>query len=718
MKSPKSQRFSSHRLDRSLSAFAGEWDAHNARITGGHPMLDSRFVECLLRHFGRGDEFLVRGNNAAGQPQLMSILRRDRPGVWSSFLPSQTQIAPHLADAEADPFGLFRALPGYAGQINLLCQDPWFSPTRESIALPCKSQHHALTMGIELRGSFEEYWHSRSKNLVANLRRYRARIERSGMDSRMVSIVEKDQMPEAIRRYGQLECSGWKGQHGTAVAADNPQGAFYQELLESFANNGQATIFEFWIGERLAASRLTIHSGEMLIILKTAFDERLSEFAPGRILLQEVIRAAFRLLPQGRIEFYTNASSDQLAWATDRRHIDHHTIYGNQAFELLAQVRGMLQRTMRHPEAASDSGDPSPIAQVTRYERPEQIPATFDALFAAAEERSFDCGRDWFANFVATVIDPDGDPTFLAAEADGHSLAILPLRLGKTGFGALNAASLSNYYTSLYAPLLAEGAGEREIALLLADLKAHYPKLSQLRFAPMDSQAPSSAALRQGLQLSGYCTFSYFCFGNWYLPVTGSWDETRSGFKGSVRSTVRRMGKKFTAEAGRLEIITEPGDLETAIGEFQQVYAASWKVPEPHPGFMPGFIRMLAQSGQLRLGIAWLDGRAIAAQIWVVHGRKASIYKLAHNERHTEFSPGTLLTAYLMEHVIERDGVLEVDYLIGDDAYKQSWMTHRRERWGIVAYNPRTITGLVGLLAECARRVAKRLGFGGNRTQQ
>ena len=43
-----------------------------------------------------------------------------------------------------------------------------------------------------------------------------------------------------------------------------------------------------------------------------------------------------------------------------------------------------------------------------------------------------------------------------------------------------------------------------------------------------------------------------------------------------------------------------------------------------------------------------------------------------------------------MQHVIDTDHVEEVDYLTGDDAYKQDWMSHRRERIGLVAFNPRT----------------------------
>jgi hypothetical protein len=73
-----------------------------------------------------------------------------------------------------------------------------------------------------------------------------------------------------------------------------------------------------------------------------------------------------------------------------------------------------------------------------------------------------------------------------------------------------------------------------------------------------------------------------------------------------------------------------------------------------------------------------------------------------------------------MQHVIEVDKVKEVDYLIGDDPHKQFWMSHRRERWGIVAYNPRTLMGALGLIREVLGRCVKPilLGLKGNRSVQ
>jgi hypothetical protein len=50
----------------------------------------------------------------------------------------------------------------------------------------------------------------------------------------------------------------------------------------------------------------------------------------------------------------------------------------------------------------------------------------------------------------------------------------------------------------------------------------------------------------------------------------------------------------------------------------------------------------------------------------------------------------------LMEHVLDQDKVNEVDYLTGDDTYKAAWMSDRRERWGLVAYNLKTARGVFG----------------------
>jgi hypothetical protein len=225
----------------------------------------------------------------------------------------------------------------------------------------------------------------------------------------------------------------------------------------------------------------------------------------------------------------------------------------------------------------------------------------------------------------------------------------------------------------------------------------------------MDPQSAGFALLSSALQQAGTVPFDFFSFGNWYQPVTEDWPTYLKNREGTVRSTIKRMGKKFVAENGKLELIFGGPELERGLAAYQHVYALSWKQAEPYPDFVPGLIRTCAEQGWLRLGVAWLNDKSIAAQIWIVSHGKANIYKLAYDESFKAYGPGTLLTAMLMERVIETDKVDEIDYLIGDAPYKKTWMSQRRERWGIVAYNPKTIGGLTGLANEVLARSIKTL---------
>lgn len=334
------------------------------------------------------------------------------------------------------------------------------------------------------------------------------------------------------------------------------------------------------------------------------------------------------------------------------------------------------------------------------------LPPEIEDAFHQPGQADFQGALDWYRLLARTALAVDEEPRLHVLRRDGRPIAVLPMRRHSTdGYAQLGA--LANFYTTRFVPFLGDDLSPPELSYLVRSLRKDRPRASRLDFAPMDRASAAYAKLRAALRDAGYLTFEYFCFGNWFMPVTQTADEYLDARPGEVRSTLRRMGKRFAAAGGRIEEYTSGSEVAKAREAFSVVYAASWKRPEPFADFMPALIRLCDDMGWLRMGVAWLGDEPIAAQLWVVANGKASIYKLAYDERHRGYSPGSLLTAALMRHVIDRDRVHEVDYLTGDDRYKRDWMTQRRELWGLTAYDPLQFRGAALALREAAGRVAK-----------
>jgi hypothetical protein len=298
----------------------------------------------------------------------------------------------------------------------------------------------------------------------------------------------------------------------------------------------------------------------------------------------------------------------------------------------------------------------------------------------------------------------------------GEVRLALPLvhRQSAAGFAApRELAACANFYSSLFGPVLAAGRAPRqEDFLLLAHaIASEAPAWDVVNLQPMDSEAPAFGMCVAAFRQAGMAVQTYFCFGNWYLQVNGrSYREYAESLPSRLRNTLARKSRQIAAAHQlRIEILADLSQAEEGIAAFEHVYRSSWKPVEVHPGFIAGLIRMCARQGWLRLGVAHVDGEPAAAQIWIVNQGVASIYKLAYDERFASLSIGSILTAHLMQHAIDVDRVREVDYLTGDDPYKRDWMSHRRERWGMMAFNLRTLRGLLAAARHIGGRRLKSL---------
>lgn len=687
----RSSRWEVHPLSEGLVPFADRWDALNERLFGGHPLLDSAFVGALLRNFGDGRQYLCICRSD-GADIAMGIFQPRSGGVWISFVPSQAQIGPVLV-ADLDLLsGLFAALPGLVNAIELLCVDPRYGGAQLPRALPTAVVRHAVTMSVPLTGKFDDYWGRRSKNLRHNLRRYGRRASESARELTSRVMTSPAEVAAAVSRYAALEGRGWKGQQGTALGSVDSQLSFYRDLMAHHAQRSQALVYELWADDCLAASRLLVAQGGLVVILKTTFDGSLREWAPGRMQLRGVIEDLFERTPGATLDFYTNASLDQLAWADEERTIFHLTVYPDRVRSSAASLLRLAKRFAQNDTVAEVG--PATVESVSAETDPANLSGDERALLAACEQRSFALGSEWHDLFSRVVMRGSTGACFHTLRRAGFVKAVVPLNFDDSlaPLGA-SVGALSNFYSPLYSPALSRDTSAVDLAAVFDAVRAGHGRPPSLTFAPLDPQDRGFAVLRDGLRCAGYAVHDYFAHGNWYLRVQGTFSAYLASRPGALRSTIARMSRRIAAQGGRIEIVTAPDEVPRAAAAYERVYARSWKKAEPVPDFMRELMTWTAGRGWLRLGLVWVADEPVAAQVWIVAHGCAAIYKLAYDAAWGHLAPGTVLSARLMEHAMDVDHVREVDYLVGDDPYKRDWMSHRRERRGLVGYDLTTWTG-------------------------
>lgn len=329
------------------------------------------------------------------------------------------------------------------------------------------------------------------------------------------------------------------------------------------------------------------------------------------------------------------------------------------------------------------------------------------AAFSHYEEKNIEFGLQWLQNMALTALAEDEKAILYLAKTTDQNFLALPLRL-KQGVG--HASSLSTFYTSLFSPIVHSEQPEPLLNELMKYL-AQSETVTSLTLYPLDVGNPIFSALSSALKNARWSGIhTYPCFGNWTHSLEhAGYQHYFNNLPSRQKNTIKRKTRRFMADgSGQLLIVQHSHELPWAIDQFTHIYNRSWKKEEPFPNFIPSLMELAAKRGWLRLGIANYEGEPVAAQLWLVSNGVAHIFKLAYDEQYKKLSAGTVLTAHMMEHVIDIDQVHFIDYLTGDDRYKQDWMSHRSERRGIAAFNTRTIQGWLQCQLHRAKSFAKR----------
>ena len=334
----------------------------------------------------------------------------------------------------------------------------------------------------------------------------------------------------------------------------------------------------------------------------------------------------------------------------------------------------------------------------------DELPGRNDALFDHAGQQTIFSSREWYQTVLTHGLPSGGEPRFLLCRRGDDPIVLFPLLVR-----GRDAESLTTPYTCLHRPLVAPGSDEQLLVSAGYLIGRFLRRWAVIRLDALAPEDPEWRPLTIGLRRSGLLSYWFDHFGNWYQPLQ-TWPDYLAARSGSLRETIRRKTKRLAWE---IEILDGTERLEHGIAEFETVYNRSWKEPEPFPAFNPALMRLAAARGMLRLGISRFEGRSVAAQFWIVEKlpghHRATVLKLAHDEAHKAQSPGTVLTAFMIRALLERDAVQEIDFGRGDDPYKRLWAGIRRQRKGLLLINPRRPRGLSNLALTAAGAVRRRL---------
>ena len=278
-----------------------------------------------------------------------------------------------------------------------------------------------------------------------------------------------------------------------------------------------------------------------------------------------------------------------------------------------------------------------------------------------------------------------GDPLIARASANGIN-SWLFLSTDNQG----KAKGLSSWYTMAFRPVF---RGDDDAILRMELLQNIARKLrnqvAHIELSPM--HAAECAMTASAFQQAGWIAIEQVTGCNWTINVTGkSFAEYWATRSSQLRKTVKSKRKKANMD---IKIYSEFD--EQAWGDYEMVYADSWKPEEGSTQFLRDMAMSEGQSGTLRLGIGSVAGHAVAAQLWTCEHGRAIAHKVAHRPEAAAYSAGTLLSAAMFEHIIDRDHVDHIDFGTGDSNYKSSWMDQRAPLYTLSLYNKHRIAGLI-----------------------
>ena len=279
-----------------VDVLVSEWDDLAERLDCS-PFMRPGWISAWLEAFGAGAPRLVTVRRSGGLAGVLPMhLKRGRlcsTANWHS--PGFHLVAADDSAREALLAGLFcqphatielQQLDSGTGKLG-----PIAEAARESGRLVVIGPAVRAPF-IDVADGFDDYERRLSRNLRANLRRRRRKLEAVGNVSFDVNDA-REALDERLAEAFAVEASGWKARSGTAMASRPDTQRFYTDVARWAAARGWLRLSFLRVdGRPIACDYAIVHRG-VWHSLKAGYDEVFSSFGPGALLLRELLVHCF-----------------------------------------------------------------------------------------------------------------------------------------------------------------------------------------------------------------------------------------------------------------------------------------------------------------------------------------------------------------------------------------------------------------------------------------
>jgi len=302
--------------------------------------------------------------------------------------------------------------------------------------------------------------------------------------------------------------------------------------------------------------------------------------------------------------------------------------------------------------------------------------------------------KEWYSALERSICNNTNTPHIINTH-DQKYQCIIPMTESYNGI-TRRLKSMTNFYSPFYKPVCNREITESTHQIIISTCHDTLKNFNIIDIAPL--YEADAKTWNSSLSTIGFKCHTYQHSTNWYhsniLGVDEYWSSRPNRLIQIINNKKNKLHKsgEYRIEISQAKDLRE---LQKKLSHYHHIYYDSWKKVEPHPYFIDSICQHAWEKNELRIGIIYHHDFPVAAQIWFVNYFSAYIFKLAYRCSYRRTSIGTILTAAMIEHVIDLDKVNCIDFLTGDDNFKKDWMKSSRPIMGVQACNTTTWTGKV-----------------------